>query len=138
MTDTPASKALTDSLMGVIRQQRHYGARVIISTQEPSISPKLIDLCSMIVMHRFSSPEWLEVLRKHILISDENEDRGNKVGLLREIMRFRTGEALVFAPSAILGANDRTGEWEVGADKLLRMRMRKRVTWDGGRSIVCI
>ena len=34
MTDTPASKALTESLLTVIRQQRHYGASVIISTQE--------------------------------------------------------------------------------------------------------
>ncbi len=138
MTDTPASKALTESLMGVIRQQRHFGARVIISTQEPSISPKLIDLCSITVMHRFSSPEWLDVLQKHILVSDGEDEKGNRIGILREIMRLKTGEALVFAPSAIFGAKDETGEWEIGADKLLRMRMRKRVTWDGGRSMVCI
>ncbi|KAE9375761.1 hypothetical protein N431DRAFT_403720 [Stipitochalara longipes BDJ] len=138
MTDTPASKALTESLMGVIRQQRHYGARVIISTQEPSISPKLIDLCSITVMHRFSSPEWLDVLKRHILVSDEEGNRGNKVGLLREIMRLETGEALVFAPSAVFGASDATGGRKIGADALLKMRMRKRVTWDGGRSVVCI
>ena len=138
MTDTPASKALTESLMGVIRQQRHYGARVIISTQEPSISPKLIDLCSITVMHRFSSPEWLDVLRRHILVSDEEGDRGSKVGLLREIMRLKTGEALVFAPSAIFGPRSEAGAWRIGADQLLRMRMRKRITWDGGRSVECI
>lgn len=138
MTDTVASKALTESLMGLIRQQRHYGARVIISTQEPSISPKLIDLCSITVMHRFSSPEWLDVLQRHILVSDEEGDRGNKIGLLRKIMRLKTGEALVFAPSAIFGASDEAGGWKIGADGLLKMRMRKRVTWDGGKSIVCI
>jgi hypothetical protein len=138
MTDTVASKALTESLMGVIRQQRHYGARVIISTQEPSISPKLIDLCSITVMHRFSSPEWLDVLQRHILVSDKDGDRGNKVGLLREIMRLRTGEALVFAPSSVFGASDDAGQRRISADVLLKMRMRKRVTWDSGRSIVCI
>lgn len=140
MTDTPASKALTDSLMGVIRQQRHYGARVIISTQEPSISPKLIDLCSLTVMHRFSSPEWLDVLQKHILVKDEAGERGSKVGLLREIMRLRTGEAFVFAPSAIFGGENDEGESRrrSGADELLKIKMRKRVTWDGGRSIVCV
>jgi hypothetical protein len=138
MTDTPASKALTESLMGVIRQQRHYGARVIISTQEPSISPKLIDLCSITVMHRFSSPEWLDVLRRHILVSDEEDGRSNKVGLLRDIMRLKAGEALVFAPSAIFGARDEAGRWGIGAHKLFKMMMRKRVTWDGGRSVVCI
>ncbi len=138
MTDTPASMALTESLMGVIRQQRHYGARVIISTQEPSISPKLIDLCSITVMHRFSSPEWLEILRRHILVPDEESDRGSKVGLLREIMMLKTGEALVFAPSAVFGAREEAGGWRVGTNKLLKMRMRKRVTWDGGKSVVCI
>ena len=140
MTDTPASKALTESLMGVIRQQRHYGARVIISTQEPSISPKLIDLCSLTVMHRFSSPDWLDVLQKHILVSDEGGARGSRVGLLREIMRLRTGEALVFAPSAIFGGSSDEGRGgrRSGADELLKMRMRKRVTWDGGRSILCV
>lgn len=124
--------------MGMIRQQRHYGARVIISTQEPSISPKLIDLCSITVMHRFSSPEWLDVLRRHILVSDEDGDRGNRLGLLREIMRLRTGEALVFAPSAICEARDDAGGRTMGVGDLIRMRMRKRVTWDGGRSVICI
>lgn len=138
MTDTVASKSLTESLMRVIREQRHYGARVIISTQEPSISPKLIDLCSITVMHRFSSPEWLDVLQRHILVSDEEGNRGNKVGLLTEIMKLKTGEALVFAPSAIFGASAEVGERRIGADALLKMRMRKRVTWDGGRSLVCI
>ena len=138
MTDTVASKALTESLMGVIRQQRHYGARVIISTQEPSVSPKLIDLCSVTVMHRFSSPAWLNVLQRHILVSDEEGNRGNKVGLLRDIMRLKTGEALVFAPSSIFGASGEAGGRRIGADALLKMSMRKGVTWDGGRSIVCI
>lgn len=138
MTDTPASKALTESLMRVIREQRHHGARVIISTQEPSISPRLIDLCSITIMHRFSSPEWLDVLRRHILVSDKEGDGGNKVGLLREIMRLKTGEALVFAPSAALAGKGEVGERGSDAGELLRMRMRKRVTWDGGRSIVCV
>ena len=121
--------------MGVIRQQRHYGARVIVSTQEPSISPKLMDLCSITVIHRFSSPEWLDVLRRHIPYLGGEGERSNKVGLLREIMRLTTGEALVFAPTAIFGA--RTGA-RISADELFKMRMRKRVTWDGGRSAVCI
>jgi hypothetical protein len=89
-------------------------------------------------MHRFSSPEWLEILRRHILVPDEESDRGSKVGLLREIMMLKTGEALVFAPSAVFGAREEAGGWRVGTNKLLKMRMRKRVTWDGGKSVVCI
>ncbi|KAG4434572.1 hypothetical protein IFR05_009958 [Cadophora sp. M221] len=136
MTDTPASTALTESLMGVIRQQRHYGARVIISTQEPTISPKLIDLCSITIIHRFSSPEWLDVLKRHLPVFDRDGDKSNKADLLKKILRLKTGEALVFAPSAILGASDDAGERKVGTDTLFSMRIRKRVTWDGGKSIL--
>jgi hypothetical protein len=144
MTDTPAAKALTESLLSVIRQQRHYGARVLIATQEPTISPRLMDLCSMTVIHRFSSPEWLSVLRKHVPIpEDENPKEEDGEGtLFRKILTLRTGEALVFAPSAVMatscGEGERGADWRTAADKLIRVRMRKRVTWDGGRSIVCV
>jgi len=137
MTDTPASNALTGSLMGVIRQQRHYGARVIISTQEPTVSPKLIDLCSITVIHRFSSPEWFDVLKRHLPVFDRDGDKSNKVALQKKILRLKTGEALVFAPSAIFGASGDAGERGFDTDTLFSMRMRKRVTWDGGKSILC-
>jgi hypothetical protein len=65
-------------------------------------------------------------------------NRYNKKGLLREIMRLKTGEALVFAPSAIFGAGCEVGERRNGTDDLLKVRIRKRVTWDGGRSILCV
>lgn len=153
MTETPASKALTDSLLSVIRQQRHYGARVIISTQEPSISPRLIDLCSITVIHRFSSPEWFSVLRKHISVVNDQE-RGNDglVQLFKRILTLRTGEALIFAPSAIVARkqgdmlqddgltsnrHQRVGTTAV-EDGLFKIRVRKRITWDGGQSIVCV
>ncbi|KAE8366116.1 hypothetical protein BDV27DRAFT_156197 [Aspergillus caelatus] len=83
MSETPAAKDLTDTFLNIIRQQRHLGVRTIISTQEPTISPRLIDLCSMTIIHRFTSlSECLDGLH--------------------EIARLRTGEALVFAPSAYL------------------------------------
>ena len=58
---------LTESLLTVIRQQRHLATRVIISTQEPTVVPtKYLDLCSFIIAHRFSSPKWLRVLAQHV------------------------------------------------------------------------
>jgi hypothetical protein len=139
MTDTPASKALTESLLTVIRQQRHYGVRVIISTQEPTVSPRLIDLCSITVVHRFSSPEWFSVLRKHISIASEQGTADCADELFEAILNLKTGEAMVFAPSAIV-AQKQEGGRELGKlnGKLLKMRMRKRLSWDSGRSIVCI
>ena len=136
MTDTPASKDLTESLLRVIRQQRHYGARVIISTQEPSISPQLIDLWSITVIHHFSSPDWFDVLRRHIFILDEQRSNSaGKAELFKSIRNLRTGEALVFAPSAVMRKEE---EWGKVSEGVLKVKVRKRLTWDGGRSAVCI
>lgn len=136
MTDTPAAKELTECFLAVIRQQRHYGARVIISTQEPTISPRLIDLCSITIVHRFSSPDWFNILRQHIIVTaGRNGADAEMAELFQQISGLRTGEALVFAPSAILGGN---GNFAKMADKTFRMMVRKRITWDGGRSLVCV
>lgn len=121
MTDTPASKILTEQLLGIIRQQRHYGARIIIATQEPTISPRLMDLASATIIHRFSSPEWFNTLRKHLSIV--NSGGKEAADLFIKINSLRLGEALVFAPSAILtvstdesapgsSGNPDSGVWE--------------------------
>lgn len=57
---------LTDTLLSVIRQQRHLGARVLIATQEPTISPELLVLCNVTIVHRFTSPAWYRAIEKHI------------------------------------------------------------------------
>lgn len=93
MTHTPAFKALTESILSTIRQQRHFGARVVISSQEPTISPRLMDLCSMTMVHRFTNPEWFGVLRRHISTGEEQK---NPDELFRRILKLRVGEALLF------------------------------------------
>jgi hypothetical protein len=138
MTDTPASKDLTESLLTVIRQQRHYGVRVIISTQEPTVSLRLIDLCSITVIYRFSSLEWLNVLRKHISIISEQGATNGLDELFEGILNLRTGEAMVFAPSAVIQRREMEVELRKLNGELLEMRVRKRLSWDSGRSIVCI
>lgn len=66
MTRTAAATAFTDKLLQLIRQQRHLATRVVISTQEPTISPRLLDLCTVTIVHRFTSPEWFRTLRDHL------------------------------------------------------------------------
>ena len=138
MTDTPTANVLTETFVTIIRQRRHLGVRTIISTQEPTISPRLIDLCSLTIIHRFTSPEWYRTIERHVpMNSQDTGQRSESIpdGFYR-IAGLRTGEAIVFAPSAQL----------VGADGSLidtkhhtfKMTMRKRVTWDGGKTIVCI
>ncbi|CAI7574429.1 unnamed protein product [Penicillium glandicola] len=138
MIDSIAAKALTDTFLNIIRQQRHLGVRIIISTQEPTISPKLIDLCSLTVIHRFTSPEWHNTIKKHLPINSEKDGQhGERVADgLRQIARLRTGEAIVFAPSAHLLGEE--GTLINTSHETFKMRIRNRVTWDGGRTIMCI
>jgi hypothetical protein len=172
MTDSQECAALTEALLATIRLQRHLGARVIISTQEPTISPKLLDLCSVTIVHRFTSPDWLNALRKHLAgvssggrllekarrlnMGDEDEEEGvdgagaltlgdadPALELFSRIVDLRVGEALMFAPSAIIGVKKRTdgrkrglGDVKRLAHGVLKVRIRNRTTADGGRSIM--
>lgn len=168
MTDSGECRSLTDGLLKTIRLQRHLGARIIISTQEPTISTQLLDLCSITIVHRFTSPAWHQALVKHLAGAsmtvdaeqtkgdeEEAEQSGERVGvqpvsfesskkLFEEIVALATGEGLVFAPSAVVGVKDGKGKGK-GKNKpvyvrlghgVLKLRMRKRVTQDGGQSIM--
>ncbi|KAB8232623.1 uncharacterized protein BDW43DRAFT_320083 [Aspergillus alliaceus] len=138
MSDTPAAKELTETFLNIIRQQRHLGVRTVISTQEPTISPRLIDLCSMTIIHRFTSPEWFRTIKNHVNISNAgyNGNAEDNFDGLQQIAGLRTGEALVFAPSAYL--LDAQKSMINAAHKAFRMAIRKRITWDGGRTILCV
>ncbi|KAE8380205.1 hypothetical protein BDV26DRAFT_279704 [Aspergillus bertholletiae] len=138
MRETPAAKDLTETFLNIIRQQRHLGVRTVISTQEPTISPRLIDLCSMTIIHRFTSPEWYRTIQKHVTIGGPSNNNSPDECLdgLQEIAHLRTGEALIFAPSAYL--LDGEGSMIGAANKVFKMAIRKRITWDGGRTILCI
>ncbi|KAI6377322.1 hypothetical protein MCOR25_002577 [Pyricularia grisea] len=65
-TESPDSRTLTENLLQTIRLQRHQACRIFISTQEPTVSPALLDLCSVTIVHRFTSPAWLKVLKQHL------------------------------------------------------------------------
>ncbi|KAL7912662.1 hypothetical protein GGI35DRAFT_476499 [Trichoderma velutinum] len=184
MTDTVESEMLTARLLENIRVQRHVGIRVIISTQEPTISPKLLDLCSVTIVHRFSSPDWMHSLRQHLagasiasVATDEETENGDGKAanirpnsndlakeLFHKIVDLRRGEALLFCPSAIIGLRKTAIKLENGSSvkdswidgdleqvaggaypqliKLshghLKIKVRKRITDDGGRSILAV
>lgn len=98
---------LNESLLSIIRQQRHLATRIIIATQEPTLSPALLDLCNVTIIHRFSSPAWYQMLERHLagpqLFKSDNPRK--KKNLFEQIVRLRTGEALVFSPTSILNVN---------------------------------
>jgi hypothetical protein len=91
----------------------------------------------MFIIHRFSSPEWFEVVRKHISVAKTDET--SLETLFGRIIDLRVGEALLFAPSAVL--NNHGGEQDVFyrlGSRLLKVKVRNRLTWDGGKTVVCL
>lgn len=175
MNSSGEASVLTEQLLSTIRLQRHLGARVIISTQEPTVSPKLLDLCSVTIVHRFTSPDWLRALQKHLAgVNDASvggyeseEDDGEKDGegsdsgvggltkvlktltikanggsekeaaksIFGQVVELRVGEALIFSPNAVLDIRAGAKPKRLG-NGVLKVRIRARVTEDGGRSVM--
>lgn len=147
LTESSEALKFTEQLTSIIAQQRHLATRVVIATQEPTLSPRLLDLCNITIVHRFNSPAWYHTLRKHLAgtsLGEKNNESGLEI--FRDIVSLRTGEALVFCPKAMLDTVT------INADQLLtattsirelqsayfKMQVRKRVTADGGKSIMAV
>ncbi|KAL4796254.1 hypothetical protein BDV19DRAFT_84381 [Aspergillus venezuelensis] len=69
----PTPPFFTETILQTVRLQRHLGARIMVATQEPSVLPTLLDLCSVTIVHRFTSPAWLKVLKSHLAAAQEND-----------------------------------------------------------------
>jgi len=136
---------------------------VVISTQtcalEPTVVPPvLLDLCSIVILHRFSSPTWWEHIIKHVPADFTANDAFDKVVRLpvlvlsdvlsspAELVR-QTGQAMVLAPSALgMFTNPDNGSSSSVSQKILAqfgrrymiMKTRRRVTKDGGASILVV
>lgn len=143
LVQTGEARVLTGDLNSIIRQQRHTGTRVIIATQEPTLSPELIELCNVTLVHRFLSPRWYEVLKRHLAAA---RDQGSHTpgSLLETIVTLRTGEALLFCPTAQLDLPASGEDWMgwMGlrplGNRYAKVQIRKRTTIDGGRSITAM
>lgn len=148
MTGSPESSVLTNTLLSTVRLQRHLGVRVFVSTQEPTIAPAFLDLCSVTVIHRFSSPAWMRALAAHVaLLQQQSSDNvGRQEGrvdslketineLFEKIVCLETGEALLFAASAMptIGNSSRLSPKEAPRS-YVKVKIRARLSDDGGRS----
>lgn len=122
----------------------------MISTQEPTLSPKLIDLSDTTFVHRFLSPAWFTTLQNHLAGAHSASRHSNGTTasshdkwLFDNIVGLRTGEALVFSPTAHLTVA--SGHQDGPASSLsavrplgngfAKLRVRRRITADGGRSV---
>ncbi|KIY74182.1 hypothetical protein CYLTODRAFT_364601 [Cylindrobasidium torrendii FP15055 ss-10] len=118
---------LVKGLVGLIREQRHYAMRVIISTQEPTvIPPVIIELCSVVILHRFSSPAWWEHLKKRVPAELDS-------AAFDKVVRLKTGHAIMLSAPSLFLSN--AGVVDLGRGYVV-MRVRQRVTVDGGASVM--
>jgi DNA helicase HerA-like ATPase len=57
--------SLIGSVVDVIRQMRHKGVSVVVASQDPvNVPPAVIELSSVVALHRFNSPNWLKHIQK--------------------------------------------------------------------------
>lgn len=116
-----AHKYITDSeLVGqvveTIREMRHQATSVVIASQDPLSVPRaVIELTSILLLHRMTSPQWLKHLKSAIGALDQLTDA--------QVAALQPGEALVWAQRS----TDKRF-----AQRPQRIRVRPRFSQHGG------
>jgi hypothetical protein len=90
-------------------------------------------------VHQFQSPKWYQILKLHLAslaLYRHNGEAAEEV--VKTIVRLRRGEALIFCPKAYFDVVREGGNLEFGQlqDGYAKIMVRKKVTADGGRSIL--
>lgn len=84
------------------------------------------------------------MLKSHIAaVSMLKDDQGQEMkNLFDQIVALKKGQAFLFAPSALLNLQEGGEDGRLSSDRLgvryLKMRIRNRVTQDGGRTQLAI
>jgi len=93
----------------------------------------LLDLSTITILHRFSSRSWWQHLANHVPaeLTEEGFDR---------VVKLKTGEALVFAPTALamIESSDGIKAMDQLGRRYLVVKSRSRVTADGGSSVLVV
>lgn len=116
------NRDLVGSITTAIREMRHKGVSIMIASQDPmSLPTEIIELSSIIVMHRFSSPSWVKHVQKAITPLQTLTPT--------EMSNLGSGEAYLWANKA--------------SDKAITQRpvkisIRPRVTKHGGDTIQAV
>lgn len=113
------NKELTGNIVTAIREMRHKGVSIMIASQDPpSLPNEIIELSSIVLLHKFNSPQWLKHIQKSVtqLSSLTPADMGS----------LSQGEGFLWATKAT----------DKGiSTKPLKITTRPRVTKHGGGTI---
>lgn len=107
---------LVDSVVEAIRQMRHQGTSVLIASQDPpSLPVKIVELSSLVMLHRMDSPGWLKHIQKAVTpLADLTPTA---------LARLRPGEAFLWA---------RAATDPLFSHRAVKIQCRPRVTQHGG------
>lgn len=115
-------KELVGSITTAIREMRHKGVSIMIASQDPmSLPNEIIELSSIVLLHRFNSPQWVKHVQKSI----------TPLGTLTaaEMSNLKSGEAYLWANKA----SD-----SIITTKPVKITIRPRVTKHGGDTIQAV
>ena len=116
------NKDLTSTIVTAIREMRHKGVSMMIASQDPmSLPTQIIELSSVVLLHKFNSPQWVKHIQKSItqLQSLSSSDMASLV----------PGEAYLWATKAT----------DKGVTlRPMKINTRPRVTKHGGDTIKAI
>jgi len=113
---------LTSHIVDVIRQMRHQGVSVLIASQDPPSLPNaIIELSSLVVLHRFNSPQWLRHIQKSITaLSDLTP---------QQMAALIPGEAYIWSTKSTE---------RIFTQKAVKIRFRPRLSQHGGSTKTAI
>ncbi len=116
------NKDLTANIVTAIREMRHKGVSIMIASQDPpSLPNEIIELSSIVLIHKFNSPQWLKHIQKSI--TQLNSLTPNDMSALMP------GEGFLWATKA--------SEKSI-TTKPIKIQTRPRVTKHGGATIQAI
>ncbi len=85
-----SESGLIGEVVAMIREMRHWATSVVIASQDPLSVPRaILELTSVLILHRMTSPQWLKHLRTAIVSLNDVPDA--------VVTGLRPGEALVWA-----------------------------------------
>lgn len=109
---------LTGNIVEVVRQMRHQGVSVVIASQDPlSLPNAIIELSSVMILHRFNAPNWIRHIQKSQTALGEL--------VPAQLGALATGEAYVWANKATEPSF---------TNRAVKIRCRPRVTLHGGNT----
>ena len=107
---------LIGQVVETIREMRHQATSVVIASQDPlSVPRSVIELTSVLILHRMTSPQWLKHLKSAISALDDVSDT--------QLAALRAGEALAWAQRS---TDKRFSQ------RAYRIQIRPRVSLHGG------